>query len=279
MASPFAAYFAGIGTVVAALAVGFGGGLFLTSPSPSQKEQRSAYEKRVDARFDSKPEKLTEPVNREPSNPNPSIPASPIITSALAPNVSTSFGSPVAPAPWPPAVQSTAQDTPKLAPDPGALQPPVRPVAPVEAATPAPPAAAAPPARAIAVAPPAQLVAPAPSAQPVANAPAAQAVAPAPPAQPTTKSRPVESRGQRAIHPREQRVVEPGVQSSPGDWKQQQKRDAFAQKKTQRKQIVVEQVRPEPADEDLAETRAITTYAPEPRPPLGIFNMLLGGGN
>ncbi len=48
MASPFAAYFAGIGTVAAALGVGFGGALFLTSPSPSQKEQRSAYEKKIE---------------------------------------------------------------------------------------------------------------------------------------------------------------------------------------------------------------------------------------
>ena len=32
MVSPFLIYFAGIGTVVAALGVGFGGGLFLPAP-------------------------------------------------------------------------------------------------------------------------------------------------------------------------------------------------------------------------------------------------------
>ena len=32
MASPFLIYFAGIGTVVAALAIGFGGGVFLSDP-------------------------------------------------------------------------------------------------------------------------------------------------------------------------------------------------------------------------------------------------------
>src|SRR5437868_1932618 len=101
MASPFTVYFAGIGTVVAALAVGFGGALMLTSPSPSQKEQRSAYEKRVDARFDSKPEKPTEPANAEPSAAV-SVPVSPNVAAALAPNVSTAFSPPAPPAPWPP---------------------------------------------------------------------------------------------------------------------------------------------------------------------------------
>jgi hypothetical protein len=284
MASPFTAYFAGIGTVLIALAVGFGGALILTAPSPSQKEQKSAYEKKVEASRD----KPVATVNPEPSKPDISpdilIPVSPVIAAANAPTVSTTF-SPLPSAPWP-GSQAPSQET-QRAPDPGMLQPVVRPAPPVEAATSQPPQPVTPaqsvtpasPAQTVATAPPAQPAAPASSAQPVANAPSAQAVAPAPP---MTKSRSVETRGQRVIELREQRVVEPGGQTAPSDWKQQQKKDAFAQKKTQRKQIVVEQARPEPVDTDAAqvETRTITTYAPEPRPaPLGIFNLLLGGGN
>jgi hypothetical protein len=203
MASPFAAYLAGIGTVVVALGVGFGGGLMLTSTSPSQKEQRPAYQKRVDAKFEYRPEKPAEPVN--PQSVNMNTPVSPIMAAALAPTISTAFNPPAPPALWPPAIQSTAQETPTLAPDPGMRQLPVRPVAPVEAVIPA------------------------------------------------------------------------------RDWKKKKEvRDAFAQRKTQRKQIAVEQTRPKLADaepaEGVVEKRTITTYAPEPRPaPLGIFNMLLGG--
>lgn len=251
MASPYAAYFAGIGTVVAALAVGFGGGLFLTSPSPSQKEQRSAYEKRVEARFESKREKPAEPANPESANTN--TPVSPIMAAALAPDISTTFSPPAAPAPWPPAAsEDTAQETPKLAPDPGALQPPLRPAAPLEAAAPPPPVQAA-----------------------------------SVPAQSVAKSRSIEPNGQRVIEPSGQGTIEARGQNVPDNWKYKEKRntfaqDSFAQKKT-RKQIVVEQAKPAPVDaeqaEDVVETRTITTYAPEPRPPLGIFNLLLGGGN
>jgi hypothetical protein len=227
MASPFAAYFAGIGTVAVALAVGFGGALMLTSPSPSQKEQKSAYEKRVEAaRAESKPEKPAETVNAQPnvnvqSNTVGSVPVNPNITAATAPNVTT-FSPPASPAPWPPAaVQSTTKEQPKLAPDSGVLQTPVRPAAPVEATAPV-------------------------SAQQV------------------VKSREAQSGGQ---------VVPP-------EWKKKEKRDAFAQRKSQRKQIVVEQAKPEAAETETeeVETRTVTTYAPEPRPaPLGIFNLLLGG--
>ena len=66
----------------------------------------------------------------------------------------------------------------------------------------------------------------------------------------------------------------------PPEWKKKEKRDAFAQRKSQRKQIVVEQAKPEAAETETeeVETRTVTTYAPEPRPaPLGIFNLLLGG--
>ena len=230
MASPFTAYFAGIGTVVAALAVGFGGALMLTAPSPSQKEQQSAYEKRVEAARAESKQKTVEPVNAPPSvnvqsNADVSVPVSPNITAATAPNVSTAFSSLNAPAPWPPAaVQSTTQEPPKLAPDPGALQTPIRPAPPAEAAAPTAP-------------------------------------------QPVMKSRKAQAGGQQVVPP---------------EWKKNEKRDAFAQKKT-RKQIVVKQAEPAPIDaeqaEDVVETRTVTTYAPEPRPPLGIFNLLLGGGN
>jgi hypothetical protein len=224
MASPFTAYFAGIGTVAVALAVGFGGALMLTAPSPSQKEQKSAYEKRVEAARE-KPAVAAHP---EPANPDILVPVSPLIAAAKAPNVTTTFSSPIAPAPWPSTAVETAQESskqepPKLAPDPGVLQTPVRPTPPVEAVAPAP-------------------------------------------AQPVAKSR----------------VIEPGGQNVSGEWKKKEKRDAFAQKKLQRKQIVVEQARPEPVGEqaeEVVETRTTTTYAPapEPRAPLGIFNLLLGG--
>ena len=224
MASPFTAYFAGIGTVAVALAVGFGGALMLTAPSPSQKEQKSAYEKRVEAaRAESKSEKLAEPAKVQPNasvhlNTDASVPVSPNITAVTAPNLSTAFSPPAVPAPWPPAaVQSTMQEQPKLAPDPGVLQTPVKPVAPAEAAA---------------------------------------------PAQPQLVVKPRETTGQ-------------GV---PPGWKKKDRRDAYAQRKTQRKQIVVEQTKPEPAEAEEVETRTVTTYAPEPRPaPLGIFNLLLGG--
>lgn len=224
MASPFTAYFAGIGTVVIALAVGFGGALILTAPSPLQKEQKSAYEKKVEASRD----KPVATANPEPSKPDVSpdilVPVSPVITAANAPTVSTTFSPPVPSAPWP-GSQAPSQET-QRAPDPGMLQPVVRPAPPVEAAAPA-------------------------------TAP-----------------------DQPALRPREaqnaERVIEPA-----GEWKKKGKREQVAQKKSQRKQTVepatVGQAT-EPEDE-VVETRTITTYAPEPRQaaPLGIFNLLLGG--
>lgn len=211
MVSPFTAYFAGIGTVVAALVLGFAGGYILTSPSPSQKEQASAFQKKIEV----KPEKPA-----EPAGTNVAAAVSPNVTAAFAPNVSTAFSPPVAPAAWPSAtIQSTAQDPPKLAPDPGALQPPVRPAAPVEAAVPVP-------------------------------------------AQPVAKSRDSEP------------AIAAGRAS--GGWKKKEKKEAFAQRKAQRRQI--ERTKPAPVDageaEEVVETRSSTTYAPERRHPLGIFNLL-----
>ena len=46
MASPAVVYFAGIGTVVTALALGFGSALMLVSTQPVQKEQPAAFAKR-----------------------------------------------------------------------------------------------------------------------------------------------------------------------------------------------------------------------------------------
>lgn len=135
MASPFTAYFAGIGTVVVALAVGFGGALVLTAPSPSQKEQKSAYERRVEAIREKPVAANPEPANA--ANAATSVPVSPVITSAMAPTVSTTFSPPLPSAPWP---GSPSQET-RLAPDPGILQPVVRPAPPVEAVAPDQPVA------------------------------------------------------------------------------------------------------------------------------------------
>ena len=55
MASPFMIYFAGIGTVVAALGVGFGGGLFLTSTDPVKEGPRPKDRPEIVAKQD-KPE-------------------------------------------------------------------------------------------------------------------------------------------------------------------------------------------------------------------------------
>lgn len=161
-------------------------------------------------------------ISKPDVSPDILVPVSPVITAANAPTVSTTFSPPVPSAPWP-GSQAPLQET-QRAPDPGMLQPVVRPALSVEAAVPAP--------------------------------------------------------DQPALRPREaqnaERVIEPA-----GEWKKKGKRGQVAQKKSQRKQTV------EPAtvgqatepEEEVVETRTITTYAPEPRQaaPLGIFNLLLGG--
>jgi len=130
MTSPYIAYFAGIGTVVGALAIGFAGGLVLTSPSPSQKEQATGFEKRVAA----KAEKQAEPGDV------PAAALSPNSTAVFALSETTTYDSPLVPAPWPSgtiqAIVQPTQEQPKAAAEPGVLQPPVRPAAPVEAVAP-----------------------------------------------------------------------------------------------------------------------------------------------
>lgn len=152
MASPLTAYLAGMGTVVAALAVGFSTAVMMTSPPDSQKEQPSGLQKRA-ALNDRQP---AEDMLANPLRPLAAA-VSPVITAAQTPIISTPFAAPHPPAPWPRAASTTGQasEEPELAPDPGVIQQPVRPIAPVPSATPPPaqPTAAAP---AQATSPPAQ---------------------------------------------------------------------------------------------------------------------------
>src|SRR5690349_14919520 len=111
MASPFTAYLAGVGTVIVALAVGFGGALVLVSSSTPEREQKSAYERRIEAARD-KPVVVTAAPRDSEQAADP-VPMSPIMTAATSPTVSTNFSAPAAPAPWP-----VTQGT-QLAPDPG----------------------------------------------------------------------------------------------------------------------------------------------------------------
>ena len=129
MASPFTAYCAGMGTAAAALALGFSTAVMLTTgPSVSQREQPSNLQKRTE----------TEP----PRAVNPAVAASPVITAAQTPIISTTFAMP--PPLWLPSARSTTGQSsrePELAPDPGVRQIPVRPALPAEAAAAAPPGA------------------------------------------------------------------------------------------------------------------------------------------
>lgn len=129
MASPFTAYCAGMGTAAAALALGFSTAVMLTAgPSVSQREQPSNLQKRTE----------TEP----PRAVNPAVAASPVITAARTPMISTAFAAP--PPLWPPSARSTTGQSsrePELAPDPGVRQIPVRPALRAEAAAAAAPSA------------------------------------------------------------------------------------------------------------------------------------------
>lgn len=136
MASPFTMYFAGMGTVVAALAVGFSTAVMMTSPLPSEKEQPSAFEKRNEAKTEKPAEPARAPEPARSAESAPELPVSPLITAIQTPTFST-VTAPAAPEPPSPPV-TTGVSEPKLAPDPGMRQVPVRPGPPVEAAAPAP---------------------------------------------------------------------------------------------------------------------------------------------
>lgn len=247
MASPYIMYFAGMGTVVAALAVGFSTAVMMTSPLPEQKEQLTGFEKRA-----ARPEKPAEPVAPPVAERRLDAPVSPLITAIQTPTIATTASAPPASTPQPAAINQAA--TPSAAQEPpGVLQPPVRPVAPAPAQAAAPPATQ--------VTPPAQ----------AAATPPEQVIAPQP-AQPPIRSREV------VRNPDMTGSIDPVT----GQWKKKEKRDT-AQKKQRRP---IEQTRPaqqiEEEEEEVVETRSTTGsgYAPERAPaPLGIFNLLLGGGN
>jgi hypothetical protein len=246
MASPYTMFFAGMGTVVAALAIGFSTAVMLTSPLPEQKEQPTGFEKRA-----AKPEKPAEPAAPPVAERRLDAPVSPLITAIQTPMTSTTGSAPPASTPQPPAInQPTTQS---VAQEPGMQQPPVRPAAPVQAAAP----------------PSTQVTPPAQAPAPVAAPPPAQVIAPQP-VQPAMRSREV------VRNPDSTGSIDPVT----GQWKKKEKRD-YAQKRPRRP---IEQARPaQPLEEDVVvETRSTTGsgYAPERAPaPLGIFNLLLGTGH
>jgi hypothetical protein len=97
--------------------------VMLAPASQMQKGQPAALAKGTD--------KAAEPVLVV----EPPAAISPLITAMQTPAISTVFSPQSVPAPWPRTVRpSAAHEPPKLAPDPGMLQPPVRPAPPFEAA-------------------------------------------------------------------------------------------------------------------------------------------------
>jgi hypothetical protein len=134
MASPYTAYFAGMGTVVAALAIGFSTAVMMTSPLPSQKEQPTGLQKPAEAKTEkpAEPVRTTEAPAAAPAVVASDLPMSPLITAAQTPPSQT-------PAAWPvePSTTGQASGDAKLAPDPGMIQTPVRPAGPVQASAPA----------------------------------------------------------------------------------------------------------------------------------------------
>jgi hypothetical protein len=238
MASPYTAYFAGMGTVVAALAIGFSTAVMMTSPLPSQKEQPTGLQKPAEA----KPEKPTEPARSAetpaaaPSVAASDLPTSPLITATQTPPSQT-------PAPWPVEQSTTGQASgdAKLAPDPGMIQTPVRPAGPVQASAPAPVQQPAAVEKVIA-----------PSTQPVSTLPA---------------------RTREAVrNPETTGSIDPVT----GEWKKKEKRDGVAQKK-QRRQVIEQQPEDDESDVVVIERSPTTGYSSEPRSPLGIFDFLTGG--
>jgi hypothetical protein len=241
MASPYTAYFAGMGTVVAALAIGFSTAVMMTSPLPSQKEQPSGLQKPAEA----KPEKLAEPARATeasaaaPAGAASGLPMSPLITATQTPPSQT-------PAPWPVEQSTTTGQVSgdaKLAPDPGMIQTPVRPAGPVQVTAPAP----------------------SPVQQPVVVekviAPSTQPVS-APPVRTREAVRNPETTG--------------SVDAVTGEWKKKEKRDGVAQKK-QRRPVIEQQPEDDESDVVVIERSPTNGYSSEPRSPLGIFDFLTGG--
>lgn len=122
MASPTTAFLAGMGTLAAVLALGMSTVVMLVPASQMQKGQPAPPQKWVEEpRFVPVAELRTA--------------ISPLMTAMQTPAISTAFSPQSVPAPWPRTVRPSAADEPsKLAPDPGILQPPVRPAPPFEAA-------------------------------------------------------------------------------------------------------------------------------------------------
>lgn len=124
--SPFTAFCAGMGTVVAALALGFSTAVMLTTGSSvSQKEPLPALQKRAE----------TGPVELRFVVADPPKATSQLITAAQTPMISTAFAVP--PPLWPPSARSTTGQSsrePALASDPGMRQIPARPAPPADAA-------------------------------------------------------------------------------------------------------------------------------------------------
>jgi hypothetical protein len=253
MASPYTAYFAGMGTVVAALAIGFSTAVMMTSPLPSQKEQPTGLQKPAEA----KPEKPAEPVRAtEASAAAPALavsdlPMSPLITATQTPPSQT-------PAPWPVEQSTTgpANGDAKLAPDPGMIQTPVRPAGPVQVTAPVPGPVQQP-------AEPEKVIPP--SSIPTASTP---------PVQQTTRSRETIRSPQREAvrNPETTGPIDPVT----GEWKKKEKRDGVAQKK-QRRQVIERQPENDESDVVVIDRSPTTGYSSEPRSPLGIFDFLTGG--
>ena len=101
---PFALYFAGIGTVVAALSLGFAGAMFLTSTKPVRDD--STFAAKVERHRADKVEPVTEPVAKveppapaEPEAANTSASSAPPTTTQWVsePPVAASVSAPVVP--------------------------------------------------------------------------------------------------------------------------------------------------------------------------------------
>jgi hypothetical protein len=142
MASPAVVYFAGIGTVVTALGIGFGSALMLVSTQPVQKEQPAAFAKREVIAVEQAPVVAAAPAAQRPEPADPLAGLGPPVTALPIPkadDVSKALMQsppPAVAAPAPAPVQTTA-----TGPAPARTSPPGE-TAPVQAQKPAPPPAA-----------------------------------------------------------------------------------------------------------------------------------------
>ncbi len=136
MASPAVIYFAGISTVVAALGVGFGGALMLTSTAPVQKEPAAGFAKREQP---AKLEQAQAPAAPQPAAASPALAAASPAPAAAppAPVVAATTNEWVAPAVLPiPKAEEVAQAL-AAAPPPTLVTAAEPPVPPALAAAPA----------------------------------------------------------------------------------------------------------------------------------------------